>query len=79
MVLEASTKANDFSVTFEEHMRNNKVFHKMIDEEARYLKSIKDYIENLDDDYSQRKEYVVYCEWQRKSLDLVNQYMMELI
>lgn len=79
MILEASASANDFSVTFEESMRNNKVLHNMIGIEAHFLESIKDYIESLADDYSQRKEYVVYCELQRKSLDLVNQYMMEMI
>lgn len=79
LILEARTRANDFSVTFEESMRNNQILHNMISVEAHFLESIKDYIENLADDYSQRKEYVVYCELQRKSLDLVNQYMMEMV
>lgn len=79
LVLEASTMANDFSVAFEKKMRNNKILRNMISEEARFLNSIKDYIENLADDYSQRKEYVVYCELQRKSLDLVNQYINEMV
>lgn len=79
LVLEASTRSNVFSVTFEESMRNNQILRNMISAEACFLNSIKDYIKNLANDYSQRKEYVVYCELQRKSLDLVNQYMKEMV
>lgn len=79
LVLEASAKVNDFAISFEEHMMSNQVLHNLISDEAHFLESIKDYIDDLANDYVQRKEYVVYCEMQRKSLNLVNQYMAEMI
>lgn len=76
---EASAKINDFSVSFEENMKRSQILRNMISKEAQFLESIKDYIDSLVDSYSQRKEYVLYCELQRKSLDLVNKYMTEMI
>lgn len=76
---EASAKINDFSISFEENMKRSQVLCKIINQEAQFLESIEDYIDNLADSYSQRKEYVVYCEMQRKSLDLVDKYMAEMI
>ena len=79
LILEASAKVKDFSISFEENMKSNRVLHNLISTEAHFLESIKDYIDDLASDYSQRKEYVLYCEMQRKSLNLVNQYMEEMI
>ena len=79
LILEASAKVNDFSISFEESMMSNQVLHNLIHTEANFLESVKGYIDDLANDYSQRKEYVVYCEMQRKSLNLVNQYMAEMI
>lgn len=76
---EEMVKINNFSFSFEESMKSNQVLHKLISKEAQFLESIKDYIDGLADSYSQRKEYVFYCEMQRKSLDLVNKYMAEMI
>lgn len=79
LVLESSEKVNNFSISFEEHMMSNKVLHNLISAEEHFLESIKDYIDDLANDYARRKEYVVYCEMQRKSLNLVEQYMKEMI
>lgn len=79
LVLEASSKANEFSYNFEESMRSNQILRSMITTEVDFLNSIKGYIDNLADDCSRRKEYVMYCELQRKSLDLINQYMKEMV
>lgn len=79
LTLEASKKVNDFSISFEESMMSNQVLYNLISTEAHFLESIKNYIDDLANEYAQRKEYVVYCEMQRKSLNLVNQYMTEMI
>lgn len=79
LILEASTKVNNFSISFEESMMSNQVLHNLISTEAHFLESIKGYIDALANDYSHRKEYVLYCEMQRKSLDLVKQYMEKMI
>lgn len=79
LVLEASARVNDFSVNFEESMRNNQVLYNMICKEAYFLYSINDYIENLADDYSHRTVYAFYCELHRKTLELVRKYMEEIV
>lgn len=76
---EAIANINDFSISFEENMKRSQTLHKIISQEAQFLETIKVYIENLSEKYSQCKEYVVYCEAQRKSLDLINKYLSEMI
>lgn len=79
MVLEVSKKISKFSVSFEEEMRSNQILLRVVRNEQSFLSSIQPYIEFLSDDYSHRREYVLYCERQRKSLELVNLYLSKMI
>lgn len=79
LILETNSTISDFSISFKENMKQHEILYNLICNEKKFLNSIKDYINDLSNDYSQRKEYVLYCEMQRKSLELVDQYMKELI
>ena len=79
LIFEASQRIADFSISFEEATRKNKIFLKIIQSEKKFLDSIQDYIKKLAEDYSRCKEYVLYCELQRKAYDLINTYLKEMI
>lgn len=79
LILEASTSVNDCVRSFEKHMVSSRILWNVISEQRRFLENIENYIENLADEYGQRKEYVWFCELQRRSLNLIDQYMAEMI
>lgn len=79
MALEISEKVNQFSCSVEENIRSNQIFLRIIKNEQSTLEYIQPFIEFLAEDYSQRREYVLYCEMQRKSLQLVNLYLREMV
>lgn len=79
LAIEASKKVNNFSVSFEEMMKTNQILLNIIQKEQNFLNGVQDYIDKLADNYSQRKEYVIYCDLQRKALDLVNAYLNEMV
>lgn len=71
--------AKNFSLSFEKQMQCDKIFHSVIRTIAKTFFDIKADIDQLADDYSQRREYVYYCELQRRSLELISQYMKKMI
>lgn len=79
MAFEVSAKISQFSISFEEEMKSNQILFGIIRNEENFLSSVQPYVELLAEDYSQRREYVLYCEMQRKSLELVNIYLSEMV
>lgn len=79
MLLQTGSIVNKFSSSFEEQMKKSQVLADVIKQEKNFLLSVQMYINDLANDYSQRREYVKYCEMQRKSLELVNTYVKEMI
>lgn len=79
MAFEASEKINRFSISLEEDMKSNQILLGIIRNEQNFLCRIQPYIERLAEDYSQRREYVMYCDLQRQSLDLIKSYLGEMI
>ncbi len=77
--LEVSARIADFSVSFEEAMKENQLFMNLIREEHRILKETENYISTLQNDFSQHKAYVMYCELRRKSFELIDSYLKEMI
>jgi len=77
--LETAKKAKDFSFSYEEYMKSNKIFRKIIIHEKAFLEETHRYIEFLGSDFSNRKEYILYCDFERKSLELINNYLKLMI
>ncbi len=77
--LEVSAQIADFSVSFEEAMKTNQLFMNLIRKEHQFLKETEAYIDILQNDFSQHKAYVMYCELRRKSFELIDTYLKEMI
>lgn len=79
MLLEIKEKMNTFSISFEEAVKNNQMLFGIIRKEKEILNKIQPYIELWAKDYSQRREYVRYCEMQRRSLKQADKYLNEMV
>ena len=79
LLSEGRNQVNRFSITFEESMQKSQILHHIIEVEYHYLDKWNGYIDMLADNYSRRKEYVFYCECQRQSMELINQYLNSMI
>lgn len=77
--LETIEKAKEFSFLYESYMESNKLFKQIISREKTFLEEAHRYIEFLGDDFSNRKEYILYCDCERKSLELINSYLKLMI
>ena len=60
-------------------MKSNELFKKIIIREKAFLEGTHRYIEFLGNDFSNRKEYILYCDCERKSLELINNYLKLMI
>ncbi len=79
LTLETSEKAKEFSFSYEKYMKSSELFKKIITREKTFLEETHSYIEFLGNDFSNRKEYILYCDCERKSLELINNYLKLMI
>lgn len=70
---------DECSVTTEEAIRENQLWLEMIRHQQDFLNSIQPYIEQLKDDYARRKEYIQYCDMQRKAFGYIKGYLKEMV
>lgn len=77
--IEIAERAKSFSFSYEEYMKSNKVFFGIITREKYFLEEIQSFIEGLGDEYSNRKEYILCCDLERKSLELIDTYLKQMI
>lgn len=77
--IEMAERSKKIEVSFEQDMRTNQLLYKIVLHEKEVIDNIKPYIEMLADDYSNRREYIKYCEIERKSLILINEYIEQMI
>ena len=70
---------DECSVTAEEAIRENQLWLGMIQRQQNFLNSIQPYIEQLKDDYARRKEYIQYCDMQRKAFGYIEGYLKEMV
>ncbi len=70
---------DECSVTAEEAIRENQLWLGMIQRQQNFLNSIQPYIEQLKDDYVRRKEYIQYCDMQRKAFGYIEGYLREMV
>lgn len=77
--VETAKRAEEFSFSYEEYMKSNQLFKKVIIREKVFLEEAQAYIELLGDDFSNRREYILYCDQERKSLELIDEYLKLMI
>lgn len=77
--METVEQAKAFQFSYEEYMKTNQLFHAIIRNEKKFLEDIQPYIDFLGEEFSNRREYILYCDSQRKSLELVNIYLKQMI
>lgn len=76
---ETSQKVKDFSMTVEEAIRENQLWMRMIERQQNFLISIQPYITQLETDYAHRREYIQYCDMQRKAFNYIDGYLKKMI
>ena len=79
MKVELATKSKEIDFAFEEYIKSNAIFFGIINREKAMIESIHPFIESLAEDYANRREYIKYCEIERKSLDLINSYIKAMV
>ena len=79
LIQETSAAMSDFSISVEEAMQKSQILSRIIRRERECLEAVQPYVECLADSYSRRREYVQYCEMQRKSYALIDRYLKEMI
>lgn len=79
LMLESAEKSKEFDFSFEKYMSTNKLLYEIVLSEKNIIEEIQPYIELLATDYSNRREYIKYCEMERKSLALINEYIEQMI
>lgn len=77
--IETAKRAEEFSFSYEEYMKSNQLFKKIIIRQKSFLEEVQNYIELLGDDFSNRREYILYCDCERKSLELIDNYLKLMI
>lgn len=77
--METVEQAKEFQFSYEEYMKTNQLFYAIIRKEKTFLEDIQPYINFLGEEFCNRREYIMYCDLQRKSLELVNIYLKQMI
>lgn len=79
MKVELAMKSTEINFTFEGYLKSNEIFIGIIDKEKTIIDSIHPFIESLAEDYANRREYIRYCEIERRSLDIINSYIKAMV
>ena len=79
LIEETSQKVNDLSRTVEKTLRESQILSNLIHHEREALDSFKPYLERLKSDYSNRKEYYLYCDMERKAYERIQKYLDQMI
>lgn len=77
--VETSQKVSELSLTVEESILESSIWMQIIKHQYDFLASIQPYIKQLESDYAHRKEYIMYCDMQRKAMNLIEAYLKKII
>ena len=78
MRIEQARREQEFQFSFEEAIRTSQIFHNIIQSEKSILDEIHEKMNELADNYTNRREYIRYCELERSSLGLIAEYMKKM-
>lgn len=79
LMMESAKQAKEFEFSFERYMSTNQSLHAIVLHEKKIIEDNQSYIELLATDYSNRREYILYCEIERKSIELINEYVRQMV
>lgn len=79
LMLESVEKSKEFDFSFEQYMSTNKLLYAIVLREKKMIEEIQQYIKLFATDYSNRREYIKYCEIERKSIALINEYIEQMV
>lgn len=79
MKVELAMKSKEVNFAFEEYLKSNEIFFGIISKEKAIIESMHPFIESLVEDYANRREYIRYCEIERRSLDTINSYIKAMV
>lgn len=79
LMMETAEQAKELEFSFEKFMQTNRILYNIVLREKKVIEDIQPYIGKLADDYSNRREYMKYCEIERKSIELINEYINQMI
>ncbi len=80
--LDVELKMKEFSVNFDAAMSKSRLFVDMMKKQRDFLvdvqKKIEEQLNQYTKDYSRRKEFVLFCDEKRKTLELIEYYLREI-
>lgn len=77
--LQIKNQKKQFDEAFEENLKCETLFQELIHHEFEVLKKYQQYVSNLPDFIKSFREYIIYCDIQKKTFDQINKYLAELI
>jgi hypothetical protein len=75
----AKEKSAEFSLSFEEVMKSEELFQKLIKNEFSTIKIYQQFVNKLPDNFQKDRRYIIYCDIQKKALDQINRYLAEIV
>lgn len=79
LVDEMSQRVSDFSLTVEEALKTSELLVALIRNEQETLDMCQPYLGKLKTNYARRKEYIQYCDMERKAYERIRGYLDQLI
>lgn len=76
---EMRMKTQTFEVDYENFMRTSIYFKELIFREKKFLEETQEFIDIIEADYENRKEYVLCCDLRKKALEQIEIYLKELV
>lgn len=77
--LQIKSQKKQFDEAFEEKLKCETLFQELIHHEFEVLKKYQQYVSNLPDFIKSFREYIIYCDIQKKAFAQINKYLAELI
>lgn len=72
-------RTQTFEVDYENFMKTSVHFKKLIFQEKKFLEDTQEFIDKLENDYENRREYVLCCDLRKKALEQIEIYLKELV
>ena len=76
---ELQAQDNSFVYVVEEDIQAKRNFIGVIKYQKNVLEEIQPFIESFADNLKHRRDYVQYCEWQRRSMKFIDKYLSQTV
>ena len=76
---EIDTKAKEFGYKFEEAVKTDGLFTDLIKGQLEVISEYREYTEKIPNEFRNCREYITYCDVQKKAIDQINNYLAEIV